>query len=52
MVWFSTHWPDGAAWPEAVPRPKPDDCQCVTPASAGLREKPTEIHTEDDHVEP
>lgn len=21
MQWFSTHWPDGAAWPTDVPRP-------------------------------
>jgi hypothetical protein len=23
MIWFSTHWPEGAAWPEGVPRPAP-----------------------------
>ena len=21
--WFSANWPDGAAWPESVPRPDP-----------------------------
>jgi len=21
MVWFSDHWPEGADWPHAVPRP-------------------------------
>lgn len=30
MVWFSTHWPEGAQWPEAVVRPTVD----ATPAPA------------------
>ncbi|MGR9413132.1 hypothetical protein [Rhizobium leguminosarum] len=21
LIWFSTNWPDGAAWPHDVPRP-------------------------------
>ena len=23
LRWFSANWPDGAAWPESVPRPDP-----------------------------
>lgn len=23
MQWFSDNWPDGACWPEGVPRPAP-----------------------------
>ena len=24
VQWFSDHWPEGAVWPDGVPRPKPD----------------------------
>lgn len=29
MRWFSNNWPDGAAWPEAVPRPAVERAACV-----------------------
>jgi hypothetical protein len=34
MQWFSDHWPEGAAWPEAVPRPIPSASHPVDAAPA------------------
>lgn len=34
MQWFSDHWPDGADWPAAVPRPIPSAPHPVDAAPA------------------
>lgn len=33
MRWFSNNWPEGADWPEAVPRPPVDRPASVVPAA-------------------
>lgn len=41
MNWFSDHWPAGAAWPAAVPRPLPSGVPVAAPVSAASDLAPT-----------
>lgn len=34
MLWFSSNWPEGLAWPDGAERPHPDDEQAATEGEA------------------